>query len=86
MGRRDNAHIHLPCLLLADTFILAFLQHAQELALQIDGDFPDFVEKERPAVGGFEPPGPIFDGTAEGAFHMTEKFAFIEFPAVSKRS
>jgi hypothetical protein len=55
---------------------LVFLQHAQQIDLHSWREFPDFVEQQRPAVRGFERPGPVTRCTGEGTARMSDQFAF----------
>src|ERR1039458_9647011 len=74
----DDADIHRTRLLLAHALILLFLQDAQELALEGEGNLTHLIEEERAVVGGFEAPGPVFDRASERAPDVAEEFAFIE--------
>ena len=49
--RRDNPSVDLARALVPDTLKGPFLQDAQQLALQIQGDLTDFVKKKGSAVG-----------------------------------
>ena len=62
----------------ADALDLAFLQDAEELGLKGEGDVADFVEKERAIVGLLESSNAQLIGPGEGAFFVTEQFAFEE--------
>src|SRR5262249_7375696 len=59
--------------LLTDTLEPSFLNRAKQLALQLQRNFADFVEEERPAISCLKPSGSIADGASEGSFHMAEK-------------
>ena len=52
--RRDDAHVDRVRAVVADPLVLALLQHAQQLALQIERDLADLVEEDRAAVGELE--------------------------------
>ena len=54
----------------------AFLEHAQQFDLHGHGHLADFVEKNRALVGDFEQPAPVLVRSSEGAFDVTEEFAF----------
>src|SRR6185436_15941011 len=60
---------------LADTLVLALLQHPQELGLQLEGKVADLVEENRAAVGDLEPPRPIAQRARERAAHVAEELA-----------
>src|SRR5262249_13663346 len=51
------------------------LQHPQELGLQLEGEIPDFVQKERASVGQFKAPEALREGPREGALFVAEEFA-----------
>ena len=76
IGGRDNANIQRHRLLAADPLHLTFLQHAQQFALQIQGDFADFIQKERAAIGQLKPAYAVTNGSGERAAHVAKKFAF----------
>ena len=50
----DDADVHGQGLGAAYPFELFLLEHTQELHLRVGGQFSDFVEKNRAAVGAFE--------------------------------
>ena len=54
VGGGDHAHVHFPRLVFAHALERPFLQHAQQLALQVVGDLADFIQKERATVGQLE--------------------------------
>src|SRR6267378_5461814 len=62
VGRGDDAHVNLHRLAPANRLDRAFLQRAKQLDLRWQGQFRDFVEKQR-AAGGFDE----FAGMAFGA-------------------
>ena len=59
----------------ADPLELAFLQHAQELDLDVRRQVADLVEEDRAAVGQLEAPGPHRDGAGERALFVSEQLA-----------
>ena len=61
---------------LADLDEFAAFEHAQQLGLQFDGHFSDFVEKQRSLVGLFEQPLFVLRRTRETAGAVAEEFAF----------
>ena len=73
--RRDDAHVDRPGDVVADALELAFLQNPQQLALQLQRNFADFVEKNRTAVGELETSDPILVRSRERALHVPEKLA-----------
>ncbi len=75
VGRRDDAHIHLPRLVRAQALDLAVLQGAQQLGLHRQRQFADLVEQQRAAVGGIEPPRAVGGGAGEGALDVPEQLA-----------
>lgn len=42
-----------------DALVLPLLEHAEQLALELERDLPDLVEEQGPAVGGGEAPHPV---------------------------
>jgi len=54
---------------------LPFLQNAQQLALQVERDFPDFIEKQGAIVSQLEAADTILDGASERTADMAEKLA-----------
>src|SRR5260370_27166349 len=74
----DDAHVHSDWRSPAHTIELAFLENAKQLNLGFCGEFANFVQKNRSAVGQLEPPQSLGDGSAEGALFMAEQLAFNE--------
>ena len=72
----DHPDVDLARLVVADSLDLPFLQHAQQLALQVERNFADLVEKQRAAVGQLEAADPVLDRAGERSFHMPEELAF----------
>src|SRR5262249_37115515 len=68
-----DSHGDMASPLLTDTLEPSFLNRAKQLALQLQRNFADFVEEERPAIGCLKPSGSIAHGASEGSFHMAEK-------------
>ena len=54
VGGGDDAHVDLDASRPPMRLELLFLQHAQQLGLQLRRHVADFVEEQRAAVGGFE--------------------------------
>ena len=50
IGGRNDAHIHAFGFVFADALVLFLLKHAEELALQLERNLPDLVEKQRAAI------------------------------------
>ena len=76
--RGDHACGDLPLTILADSPNLVLLKSAQQLYLQRQRHFADFVQEERALIRGFEQAGAILDGAGERAAHMAEQLAFEE--------
>jgi hypothetical protein len=53
-----------------------FLQHPEQFDLDIQGNFADFVEKNRAAIRQFETTDAFGDGAGERAFFVAEQFTF----------
>ena len=56
LRRRDHPDIHRNRPVIAYAGYIPALQHAQQVHLRLLGHLPDFVEKQRPAVGLLEVP------------------------------
>src|SRR5262249_56663045 len=54
------------------------LQHTQQLRLQLQRQFTDLVQEERPTVGELEAPGPRGGRPGEGALLVSEQLALDE--------
>jgi len=76
VGRGDHAHVHATRLRRPDPLELAFLQHAEELGLQLERKVADFVQEDRAAVGQLEPPLPHGRRASECAALVAEQLAF----------
>src|SRR5207244_2515153 len=59
----------------ADAPDLALLQDAQEFDLHRQGDFPDFIQEQRPALRGLEDSAAVVDGARKRTAHVTEELA-----------
>src|SRR5262245_3164060 len=73
IGRGDHAHIDRAGSVLADTFERSLLDHSQQLALKVEGNLADLVEKQRAAVGELKTPEAVPDCARERALHMAEE-------------
>src|SRR4051794_8451982 len=71
-------HVHFDCLRPAQALELLFLQHAEQLGLQLRGDVTHLVEEERPAMRQFETPDLMADGARKGAPLVAEQLALQE--------
>ncbi len=78
VGGGDDADIHLDGAVAADAFEFALLQHAQQLGLDLRGNFADFVEQDGAVVGEFKAAFAFGDRAGERAFFVAEEFAFDE--------
>ncbi len=76
VGGADHAHIAGERLVIAHAADLAAFQEAEQFGLERLGQFADFIQKERAAIGQFNKSGAMFVGAGEGPFAMAEKFAF----------
>ena len=72
----DHAGIDANGLRVADPFELSFLQHAQQLDLQLGRGGVDFVEEHRAGVGRLEAAGAVLDRAGERPADVAEQFAF----------
>jgi hypothetical protein len=62
----------------ADGANFFLLEGAEELGLEVEGEFADLVEEDSAAIGGGEKAGLGAVGSGEGAFDVAEEFAFDE--------
>ena len=76
VGGGQHADVQRQRLARADPLHLALLQHAQQLGLQAQGHFGDFVEQDGAAVGQLELAGLRGDGAGEGALLVAEQGGF----------
>ncbi len=75
VGGGDDAHVHFDALVAAHGTHFFFLQHAQQLGLQFEWQFADFVEEDGAAVGRLEQSLLGFQRAGEGSFLVAEQFA-----------
>src|SRR6185295_9809362 len=71
----DEPDVDLVRLVAAESLEFLFLQHAEQLRLQLERNVADLVEKERALVGQLEAARFLCDRPGEGASLMTEQFA-----------
>ena len=71
----DDADVDLERVVVAHAADLAALEHAQQLGLHGSGQFADFVQEQRAAVGDLEQADPVIVGAGEGAFAVAEQLA-----------
>jgi hypothetical protein len=76
IGGADDADIDLAQMAIADARQRAGLEEAEELGLQREIHFPDFIEEEGAAIGEFGCALAIFMGAGKGAAGNPEQFAF----------
>ena len=74
--RRQQPDIDAPLFDRADPPHRAIFQHAQQLGLQRTGQFADFVDEQRAAVGHFEQSRLGGHGPGKGPLFVAEQFAF----------
>src|SRR5262245_7024770 len=66
--RGDDSNVDAVSAIVADALVLAFLQHSQQLALQIERNLSDFVKEDRASVGQLEAAHAIAMCARERAF------------------
>ena len=76
VARRDNADVYVNRDVVAHSADFAFLENAQESALEHRGHGPDFIQKNRAAVGLLKKAFLVIDGPGEGSFAMAEQLGF----------
>ena len=55
VGRSDHANAHLTSTILANPFKLALLQNAEQFGLQLQRNFGNLIEEQRPPVSDLKP-------------------------------
>ena len=78
IGGRDHAHVDVDGARAPQALELPFLQHAQQLRLQLDWQVANLVEEQRPAVSELESPGLARMRPRERAALAPEQFALDE--------
>src|SRR5262249_28488267 len=73
--RGDHAHIDPECARPTETVELAFLQHPEQLGLQLQGNLADLVEKQGTAVRELEPADTLCDRARERTALVAEELA-----------
>src|SRR5207244_63711 len=76
VARRDNADVYVNRDVVAHSADFAFLENAQESALQHRGHGPDFIQKNRATIGLLKKAFLVIDGAGEGSFAMAEQLGF----------
>jgi hypothetical protein len=76
IGGGKDPNVDLARDVVADTLVLALLQHPQELGLQFKGKVANLIEKDSAAVGDLEPARPIAHRAGERTPHVAEELAF----------
>src|SRR5512139_2650615 len=71
----DHAHVELAHLVFSDALDLLVLQHAQQLALELEGNLANLVEEDRPPVGQLESSSPVAHRPREGPSDMSKELA-----------
>src|SRR5260370_1979713 len=77
-GAHEAKRGAMPCAP-ADTLIAAFLNNTQQLGLQGQRQFPDFVKKQSPAIRQRKGAEPLRQRTRERSALMPKKFAAGQF-------
>jgi len=76
LRRGENPDVYLDGLVTPHAFEFAFLQHAQQFGLQVEGNLADLVEQQGAAVGEFEPSFTSVGGAGKAPFSWPEELAF----------
>src|SRR6185437_4475891 len=76
VGGGEDAHVGGNEFVSADTLKTFFLQDAQQLGLGVGGEIADFIQKNRAALGLFEPADAPRIGAGKTAAFVAEQFAF----------
>jgi len=83
---REDAHINRNLPIRTDAADRLSLEHAQELWLEIDRDFADLVEKNRPAVCFLERADALRMRSGERAFLVSEELTLEECWGIAVQS
>jgi len=75
MRRGNDAHVHLLSLRGSEALEGAFLEHAQQLGLQVEREVADLVEEERAPMRQLESSLPRGHRAGECAARVTEQLA-----------
>ena len=76
IGGRDHAHLHMDAFIAPDGPHFFLLQDPQQLRLQFQRQFSDFIQKDRAPVGRLKQTDLGFGRSRKSAFGVTEKIAF----------
>ena len=74
----DDAHVDLHALIAADGTHFFFLQHSQQLGLQFQGKFANFIKEDGAAISRLKQSLLGFQRAGEGSLFVAEEFAFDE--------
>src|SRR5204863_5593290 len=74
--RGDHADVGAACAVIAHAFVALLLKNPQQLDLNVQRNLADFIEKNRPALRGFEATRAILQRARERASDVAEEFAF----------
>ena len=86
VGGGDDARLTLPALRFAHALVLAVLQYAQQLRLQLERQLADLVQKQAAVAGVLEVAGARGARSGEGTFGVAEQRGFDQDWARSRRS
>src|SRR5580700_3977557 len=73
---RDQAGIGTKRARAPETLEFPFLKDTQKLRLKLQGDFPDLVQEDRPAMRQLKAADPLSNCSGKSSFFMPEKLAF----------
>src|SRR6185437_11635006 len=76
VGGSYQAQIHLDSAIATQSFKFLVLQYAQQLGLQLEGNFADFVQKQGSSIGKFKTADLLADGSRESSLFVSEELAF----------
>ena len=78
VGRGDHAHIHIDQGFPPQAVELLFLQNPQELGLELDGHFTNFIQEDGAAVGLLKQAFVLFEGACERPFFVAKQHVLNE--------
>ena len=83
VGGGDDAHVHFDGAIAAHAFEFPLLQDAQQLGLDLGGDFADFVQQDGAAVGQLEPAFALGDAPVNAPFSWPKNSLSIRFSGMA---
>ena len=86
VGRGHDAHIGAARPVVTNSFVPLLLKDAQQLVLNIQRNFPHFIQEDGSALGGFKASGPVLHGSGERASARGQRTRFRIAPVEWRRN